>query len=220
MILLRIPIIGFLFFLSFSFSLTAKNTFSAIPLDQFIPLFWGLGFYILFFVFLKIVKQDLCFFQTFSLELNHAVFGLLFFKKMNSFQVFSKRGGRVSFEGKGNLFIALAPYSVPLFALFVLLFRGILISTLVFPLQILIFFFLIFHWHSLFIEFRPYQSDLKEYGFIFSLAFVLFMNISLGSWIFLVAIQSYNEAFLYLQKSILEIPKNIEFIKSLIFKII
>lgn len=104
-------------------------------------------------------------------ELTHAVSGLMSGAEVHSFKATS-RGGEVRLS-KSNLFIALSPYIVPLYAVIIL---GIYAFTNVFipkreitwTFQVLLGAALAFHWSLTFTAFHSHQSDLKVVGFFLS----------------------------------------------------
>ncbi|MFI3242179.1 MAG: M50 family metallopeptidase [Alphaproteobacteria bacterium] len=75
-----------------------------------------LGGFLLFVAFSatldKQVKSSL---QTFSHELTHAFFAILTFHEVTSIKLHDEGGGAMSFKGKGNWLILVAPYFFPLF---------------------------------------------------------------------------------------------------------
>ena len=140
--------------------------------------------------------------HTFCHELNHAFFSVLFLKKIKAFQAHAEKGGQVSFEGKNNLMITLAPYSVPLFALFTVLLK-LLAEPRVFPaIHFVVGFFISFHLHSVFSEFRLYQSDLHVYGLFLSFAFVVFINTLFLLWIVSVVAEDFSAGFTLLKNGV------------------
>ncbi len=116
------------------------------------------------------------FWSTLEHELTHALFAVLFLKKIRSLSASRHRGGTVTIEG-GNAMIALAPYFFPLGALLVLLIKPLVQSQYQMYLNILLGFFYCFHLVHLFREFHPGQPDIQMSGRIFSFLFVAFMNL-------------------------------------------
>lgn len=109
-------------------------------------------------------------------ELTHAFFALLFFKKVRTINADRRRGGLVKVEG-GNFVIALAPYFFPLLSVFIVIIKPLVFANHQWFLNALLGFTLMFHLMSLSNEFHPSQPDLKETGFLFSLAVIIFFNL-------------------------------------------
>ncbi|NOX37073.1 MAG: hypothetical protein GXO78_05995 [Calditrichaeota bacterium] len=109
-------------------------------------------------------------------ELTHAVFALLFFKRVRSLNAFRNRGGQVTVEG-GNFVIALAPYIFPLPVLFIILLKFLIVPHYDDVLNFLLGFFLMFHLVPLFSEVHPSQPDIQTTGVIFSLVVILLGNL-------------------------------------------
>lgn len=126
---------------------------------------------------LWILRRNLEFAETFCHELNHAVFAVLSGRKLESFFAHAEKGGQMTFSGKANPVIALAPYSFPLFAFVVSLLSFVLIPTAQSVAYVLVGFFLAFHLASVWHEAWPRQTDLKLYGLPFSYAAILFSNV-------------------------------------------
>lgn len=176
----------------------------------------GSGAYILFVFLLSRFKRSMNFAHTFCHELNHAVFGFLFLRRLKSFQAHAEKGGHVSFEGKPNLLICLAPYSVPLFAFFVLLLKLFALPGAFPVIHFGIGFFILFHCHSVFNEFRFYQTDLRVYGFFLSFAFVLFLNVVWLSWILISATFGFTEGLAFLKEGVFALQRIPEYTKNMI----
>ncbi len=116
------------------------------------------------------------FWSTLEHELTHALFAILFFKKINSIAASRKKGGVITIEG-GNAVIALSPYFFPLAATVMLIIKLLVPSSY----EIYVIFFLgftyQFHIINLLREFHVGQSDLHMSGFIFSIVLIIFSNI-------------------------------------------
>lgn len=191
-LLFQIPLAFVFWGLTAGFILSFIDQVPLIKLDTLFPLALGGAFYFLFVIILSFFKRSMHFAHTFCHELNHAFFSALFLKKIKTFQAHAEKGGQVSFEGKNNLMITLAPYCVPLFALFTILLK-LLAEPKIFPfIHFGVGFFILFHLHSVFTEFRFYQSDLRVYGFFLSLAFVAFINVLFLTWLLCVVTQSFS----------------------------
>jgi len=108
-------------------------------------------------------------------ELTHAVIGWLFGGTLKSLHV-SDKGGSVKVD-KSNFIITLAPYFFPIYTLMVLVIYFIVdvkfLPYIIFLLGFTFSFHIALTFHSL----QQKQSDIKEYGNIFSFSFIIFMNL-------------------------------------------
>lgn len=125
-------------------------------------------------------------------ELTHAVFALLFFKKIHSFSAHRFRGGKIQLEG-GNFIIALAPYFFPTFTIFLFLLKPILNSRFHPYLNFAIGFTLMFHWVYLTREFHFGQPDIRQSGRIFSIIVVIFGNIFFAGMVLAATAGSFRD---------------------------
>jgi hypothetical protein len=116
------------------------------------------------------------FWSTLEHEFTHALFAILFFKKVHSISASRRKGGMISIEG-GNAVIALSPYIFPLAPSIILFFLFILPA----PFELYLFFLLgfayQFHLINLIEEFHLGQPDLQKAGTFFSIILILFFNI-------------------------------------------
>ncbi len=137
--------------------------------------FLGGGAVFLLFWFVYLAHRE-GFWSTLEHELTHALFAVLFFKKIRSLSASRQRGGTITIEG-GNVVIALSPYFFPLGALLLLLIKPLVQPQYQLYLNMLLGFFYFFHLVHLFREFHPGQPDIQISGRLFSLVFVAFMNL-------------------------------------------
>jgi hypothetical protein len=166
----------------FSYSIfEATKNAAQYPQEMFSFLVGGLTFIILWFIYLS--KKD-NFWSILAHELTHALFALIFFKKIHNISATRRRGGQIAIEG-GNVFIALAPYFFPLASM------ALVVLKLVTPdrFQIILNYFLgitsasyVFH---LLRELHTNQTDLQLAGLFFSTIFIIFGNIL--SWGILIS---------------------------------
>lgn len=134
----------------------------------------GLGAYLAYLVFTK--RKNLRYWQTFTHELAHKLVGLLFFKKISSFTVSSQNGGEIEYYGKRNIFITLAPYYFPCYSLFLILINQFVIEQSSWIFEMLTAFTFIFYLHSVLVDTKPYQPDIKRYGYLLSYLFIATFN--------------------------------------------
>ena len=136
----------------------------------------GSGALLFFLVWVFYLSRRENFWSILEHELTHALFALLFFKKVTNLNANRRSGGMVQMEG-GNFVIALAPYFFPLGSVLIILIKPFFLSEYQWFLNGLLGFITTFHFIYLIGEFQPSQPDLKESGFLFSSFFVLFFNI-------------------------------------------
>ena len=115
----------------------------------------------------------------FGHELTHALASMAMGGKVHSFHV-SAKGGSVALS-KTNFFVALAPYCVPIYTIFVLLIYWILKRFYPFPHLETLFLVgvgltLAFHASLTLDSIHQEQPDLKNTGTFFSIVFILLVN--------------------------------------------
>lgn len=116
------------------------------------------------------------FWSTLEHELTHAIFALIFFKKIHSISASRKKGGLIKIDG-GNAVIALSPYFFPLACMPILLLKGVFPNQYQIFLNFLMGFTYFFHLLNLFKELHLDQSDIISAGYLFSIIIIIFMNI-------------------------------------------
>lgn len=174
----------------------------------------GAAIYIAVLIIFRIIGRSVDFAQTFCHELNHTVFNILFLNRIRSFSASADEGGEVEYMGHGNPLICLAPYSVPLFALIALLVK-LFAKESAFPvINGCIGFFLLFHLHSVFMEARLRQTDLKVYGYVFSYAMILLLNVALVFWILISAGLGFHAGWEFLKSGFFEMLNLAKLIKG------
>ena len=144
-----------------------------LHLKPYMWFFIGFGAY---FVLMLIppVKKNEDILQITSHEITHLIVALLFFKKIISREV-TKEGGVVWYSGRkyGELFISLAPYTLPIFTFFFLLLRIIGAWESLYIFDVLIGFTLAFHCLCFIKQTRPYQTDISSNGYLLSYLFIV-----------------------------------------------
>ena len=116
------------------------------------------------------------FWSTLEHELTHALFALVFFKKIHNISASRKSGGHITIEG-GNIIIALGPYVLPLAAVILLALKFIIPGRFEIALNFFIGYAYTFHITSLIKEFHHQQPDIQKSGYLFSFTFMIFWNI-------------------------------------------
>ncbi|MBP5247646.1 MAG: M50 family metallopeptidase [Fibrobacter sp.] len=188
-----------LLILGAAFAVALWNELPALAAGYRLYLYEGVGLlaYFALRIVLAIFGRNYEFLETFCHELNHTVFAVLSFHKVESFFAHADDGGQVTFYGGTNPVISLAPYSFPLFAFVTALFTRILIPEAQMVAQGLVGFFLMFHLISVLKEARPRQTDLQEYGYFFSYAAILFSNIFFIPGVAKLAVGGFPSAFVW-----------------------
>lgn len=123
------------------------------------------------------IKQNVEWLRIFSHEATHALFNILFFNRVIKFYAGNDDGGQVAYKGRDNFIISLSPYFFPLFTVIILIFRLLVKENLYIYIDILIGITYLFHLRTFILQFSPQQTDISTHGFLFSLTFILLMNI-------------------------------------------
>lgn len=115
----------------------------------------------------------------FGHELTHALASILMGGTVHEFKV-AKDGGHVKLS-KSNFFVALAPYCIPIYTLFVLAGYYLLgfwypVETYRWGLLAMVGFTLAFHASLTLFAIRQEQPDIKQTGAFFSLVFIVLVN--------------------------------------------
>ncbi len=171
---------------------------------MFLPLgawkFFGLGTiaYIVSSVVLKIFKRDFRFVRTFVHESNHMIFSWLSLRRVSSFMADSEKGGYTVLSGRTNPLIILSPYVVPLLVVPFLILKPIVVASVYPWLTAGVGFAVLFHLHTLCLDLRLRQTDLQKYGYLFSFAFVFWLNSLLVPFVSLGMVFSWERAFDFL----------------------
>lgn len=173
--ILFIPIIAILFF---------------YILTQYYFAYWYTHPYYYYFIlsviigclfFYRMLKKD-SFYSIFRHELCHWLVSVLCFNKPKGFNVSSNGSGRFTYEGKGNIFINLAPYYLPITTLFFILLQ-FLMSTKPQWYFIVVGIAFSFDVVSAAKDYKSYQQDWKDSGgviisVVLSLSLAIFYVIS------------------------------------------
>ncbi|MGM9735603.1 MAG: hypothetical protein ACI3ZL_04255 [Candidatus Cryptobacteroides sp.] len=140
---------------------------------------FGFAAYAIFLLFLisPKIRHNLDWFMHFTHELTHTLVALLFFRKIEEFQV-SKRDCHVIYQKSsiGYLPITLSPYCIPIYTFMLFPFRYFGASQYMFAFDVMIAFTYAFHIHS-FVKYTRYtQSDIEGCGLARSTAFISFVH--------------------------------------------
>lgn len=134
----------------------------------------GIGFAAFYVVrIVPLVRKNEDWWQVFSHELSHTLVGLLFLQEIHSFNA-GEREGRITHSGQkvGDLFISLAPYTLP-FSTYLVLFMSLLIkSEFLYVFEIIAGFTWAFHIKCFISQTGSYQTDISRKGLFKSYAFI------------------------------------------------
>ena len=181
------------------FQITATENFSELFKNQSLIYFLLGSFLLLFSQTLPFLKKPSLYFYVLGHELTHALLCLISFHKIKGMKV-SAQGGHV-ITTHSNLLICLSPYILP-FWTFVWFFISFFLperehsENLLF---LLLGFTFSFHWFWTLKMSFPEQSDLQEYGFLFSIFFITQINLFLVAFFLSILLPSFSlESFLSL----------------------
>lgn len=129
----------------------------------------GFSIYIAIWLW-KIRRWRVTFFSTLEHEFTHAIFAWITFHKVTGLKSTWNSGGHVVYKGKGNWLITSSPYFVPTVCIFLIgLFAGVPVFSG--PVDnALIGAAFAYHVTSTYRETHRHQTDLKEVGFLWSIA--------------------------------------------------
>ena len=142
----------------------------------------GAGIFGYLLVLAPIFRKNLEFLETFTHELIHTVVGLLFLQRIHSFTATDGGGGAIEHSGRHNrnVFITLSPYFLPIYTIFFILIKLMIIESSIYIFDIIIGLTFGFHLLAMMKDIRPYQTDLQKFGYFFSylfvIAFLIFMT--------------------------------------------
>lgn len=145
-----------------------------------LPSVWlGVLLYIVYVAVKRMIFKNRrsSFFSTFTHELTHTIFALIFFKRVDNFAAAAGGGGKVSISRTSNPLIILSPYCIPIYTLFILVIRIFMIPSSIVYIDGLIGYTLAFHLYTFFTTARPSQSDIRSMGYLFSYIFIIALNI-------------------------------------------
>ena len=171
----------------FLFYAAGLEAFQARPFDDIrLGVLAGAGAYLLIHRFIGVGD----FFGTFTHELCHTIACVLSGGKPLKFYASQNQGGYAHLT-RTNIFVVLAPYFFPVWAVFGLAAFRLLVWVRAAPfiLPFAAFFVgmaLMHHMLCLLHSCRPHQPDLKKYGLIFSYGFVAFANSIILPHVFLL----------------------------------
>ncbi len=139
----------------------------------------GMGGYFLLRI-LRIFTRNESWMQTFSHELSHTVVGMMFLRRIHTFSA-SRGEGEITHSGRiefGQMFIALAPYCLPIFTYALLFLRllGAAKSLYIFDIMIGVTF--AFHLLCFWRQTGNHQTDIRSVGYLRAYLFLIW------AWVF------------------------------------
>ena len=169
----------YLFLIAFTPLVLSECRIGAVWSDLANFIWLGVGF-IAFFILNRFAGKNAEFFRTFSHELNHTVVGLMFFQRIESFQVKSSGEGAVWHERGGNISkvcVSLAPYCLPFFTYVLLVFRVIVRPEFLWVPDLLIGFSTAFYLVCFISQMSPVQTDINQFHYIFSYWYIIVFQV-------------------------------------------
>lgn len=157
----------------------------------YIPLLAGVLLYIIL-GFIPFMSKNSDHIRTLSHEFSHWIVSIFFFHKIHAFNV-QGGSGYISHSGRfGDIFIGLAPYCVPVFTIFILLLRSLIIPEALMYFDVAAGLTLAFHIACFAGDIGTHQTDItgrgvfKSYAFIFAawMFFAMLIALSLKHDIF------------------------------------
>ena len=162
----------------------------ALGITEFIPIIkWSIAHYIIYkwvglgiaiyftLSIIRLFNKNLEWLRTFSHELSHTVVGLMFLRKIHSFEA-GQGEGVISHSGGlrfGTIFISLAPYCLPLFTYMLLFMRELGATSSLYIFDIMIGITLAFHIGCFRRQIGTHQTDITSVGVFKSYLFILAM---------------------------------------------
>jgi len=141
---------------------------------------FGLGFGFMVGVWIFLIGRKNIVAATIEHEMTHAIFALLTFHNVTDLRAEMQGGGSMSFKGRGNWLITIAPYFFPtlsvgiiIVAVITYLITGQVVSWLNLALGLTTG----YHFLAVLFELHPEQTDLKKAGWIFSFLFIPAANL-------------------------------------------
>ncbi|GAB4173237.1 MAG: hypothetical protein Kow00108_08010 [Calditrichia bacterium] len=151
----------------------SQSSFAIYKVEEFYILVAGFYGFLLLQLF---SKETIQFFYIFEHELTHIVTSLVLFKPVVGMNINIFKGGHVKIRGE-SAFIALSPYVLPLFALFIYLLHYLMIPAVQLVLTFFLGFFLGFYLLRLKMDIHSNQSDFEYVGFFLSIITIINVNL-------------------------------------------
>ena len=126
---------------------------------------------------IRIFNKNLEWLRTFSHELSHTIVGMMFLRKIHSFEA-GEGEGEMSHSGGlrfGTIFISLAPYCLPIFTYLLLFLRELSAANSLYIFDIMIGFTAAFHIGCFRSQIGRHQTDITSVGILRSYLFIFAM---------------------------------------------
>lgn len=154
--------------------------------DYFYGIVFGMCLFLWFFILrsrFQIIQNWLKYFGTRVHESAHEKMAFLSGRRLFGYNISDDGSGHIIYESDGNPapLITLAPYFFSYTSLFLLAFRWIILERWLLYYDIGIGFLLAFHTYIFLIQTRPFQTDIKKMGLVYSYSFLLFAHLNLYS---------------------------------------
>ena len=134
----------------------------------------------------------MAFLHTLSHEGLHMAACLMLFRKVESLKATSDEGGIIHHYGESNIFISLAPYTLPLIT-FILLAIQMLISPKYEAFGLVVGFSFFFYLHAFWLDARPYQTDILSHGIVTSYLYIIaFASMNFAICLYAVDMKLFN----------------------------
>lgn len=162
----------------------------ALGVTEIIPVIkWTIGHYIIYkwvgvgmlgyfgLSIIRIFNKNLEWLRTFSHELSHTIVGMMFLRKIHSFEA-NIGEGEMSHSGGlrfGAIFISLAPYCLPIFTYLLLFLRELGAQNSLYIFDIMIGFTAAFHIGCFRRQIGRHQTDITSIGILRSYLFIFAM---------------------------------------------
>ncbi len=142
--------------------------------------FFGAGFLLYYVAWLLFFRRRVAgsLFSTFEHELTHAIFAWLTLHRVQGLKATWNNGGVMTFKGKGNWLIYLAPYFFPTLTVPIVIYLLVVHGAAPQWVDILLGATLAYHITSTWRETHRGQTDLKKVGFIFAYLFLPTANLA------------------------------------------
>jgi len=144
-------------------------------------LLFGIGFTLYYVAWLLFFRRQIAgsLFSTFEHEFTHAIFAWLTLHRVQGLKATWNRGGLMTYNGKGNWLISLAPYFFPTLTIPIVIYLLVVHGAAPGWVDTLLGATVAYHLSSTWRETHREQTDLKEAGFIFAFLFLPAANLAL-----------------------------------------
>ena len=165
--------------------------------------FFGVGFVLYYAVWLLFFRRRIAgsLFSTFEHELTHAIFAWLTLHRVQGLKATWNSGGVMTFKGKGNWLIYLAPYFFPTLTVPIVIYLLVVHGATPEWVDALLGATMAYHITSTWRETHREQTDLKKVGFIFAFLFLPAANLAFFGAVFAFAHGGLESSYQFLVNS-------------------